>query len=79
MAKEEKYSAQYYIDNIPTPISQRLIPAGKRKSVIQAYNSRYHTAKVVLDFLSQRQVGFTPHSQCSPGIAPPDLFLFGHL
>jgi hypothetical protein len=54
MSKEEKYSARCYIDNIPSPICQRLIPAGKRNLVIHADNSQCPTAIVVLDFMSQK-------------------------
>jgi hypothetical protein len=49
MRKGERYTARRYIDNITSPIFQRLIPAGKRKLVIHADHSRCHTAKVVLD------------------------------
>jgi hypothetical protein len=55
MPKGEKYSARNYIDNILTPICQRLIPAGKRKLIIHTENSRCHTTKIVLNFLSQRK------------------------
>jgi hypothetical protein len=44
------------INNILTPICQRLIPAGERKFVIQTDNSRSHTAKIVLDFLSLKKL-----------------------
>jgi hypothetical protein len=40
MPKGEKFSARYHIDNIPTPICPRLIPASSHKLVIHADNSR---------------------------------------
>jgi hypothetical protein len=61
MPKREKHSARYYVDNILTPICQRLIPAGKCKLVIHTNNSPCHTANVALDFVSPRKVRFTPH------------------
>jgi transposase len=68
--KVEKRSARYQINNITTPICQRLIPAGKRKLIIHPDNSRRHTANVVLDFVSQRKVRFAPHPPGSPDITP---------
>jgi hypothetical protein len=78
MPKGEKYSAQYYIDNILTPICQRSIPAGKRKSAIRADISRCHIATVPLDFVLQRKVRLAPYPPYSTDIAPPDIFLFGY-
>jgi hypothetical protein len=61
MPQGEKYSARYYIDNILIPSCQRLIPAGKRKSVTHKDNPRRPTAKVALDFVLQRKVRIAPH------------------
>jgi hypothetical protein len=77
MPKGEKHSARYHINNITTPICQRLIPAGERKLVIQPDNSLCHTAKVVLDFVSQKD-RFALHPRYSPDITPSDFLLFGH-
>jgi hypothetical protein len=55
MPKGEKHSARYHINNITIPVCQRLIPAGKRKLVIQPDNSRCHTGKAILDFVSQME------------------------
>jgi hypothetical protein len=52
MPKSEKYGTRYYVDNILTPVCQRLIQAGKCKLVIHADNSPCHTANVVLCFVS---------------------------
>jgi hypothetical protein len=71
MPKGEKHSPRYHINNITMPFCQRLIPAGKHNSVIHPDNSRYDIAKVVLDFVWQRKVRFTPDS---PDIAPSDFF-----
>jgi transposase len=79
MPRGETFSARYYIDHILTPICRRLIPTGRRKLVIHADNSRCHTAKVVLDFVSQNGVRVAPHPPYSPDIAPSDFFLFGYL
>jgi hypothetical protein len=79
MPQREKSSTRYYVDNILTPICQRLIPAGKCKLVIHTDNSPCHIANVVLGFVSQIKVRFAPHPSYSPDIAPPDLFLFGDL
>jgi hypothetical protein len=76
MPKREKHIARYHLNNITTPICQRLIPAGKRKLNIHLDNSRCHTAKVVLDCVSQRKVRFALHPLDSPDIAPSDFFLF---
>jgi hypothetical protein len=76
--KGETHNAQYYTDNLLTPICQRLIPAGKLKLVIHADNSRCQPANVVLDFISQSKVRFAPHLPYSPDIASPDFFLFGY-
>jgi hypothetical protein len=75
MPKREKYTARYDIDNIPTPIFQRLIPAGERKSIIHADDSRCHTAKFVLDFVSQKDQ-IRPAFPYSPHIILSELFLF---
>jgi hypothetical protein len=63
MPKEEKYSAHYDVNNTLMPTCHRLIPAGKRKLAIHGHNSRCHSAKSALDFVSQRKVGFSriPH------------------
>jgi hypothetical protein len=79
MPKREKSSPRYHVDNILTPVCQRLIPAGKCKFVIHADNSPCHTANVVLDFASQRKVRFGPHLLYSPDIARSDFLFFGHL
>jgi hypothetical protein len=79
MPKREKYSTRCYVDNILTPICQRLIPAGKCKLVIHAENSPCHTANVVLDFVSRRKVRFARHCPDDPDIAPSDFFPFGDL
>jgi hypothetical protein len=69
MPKREKYTARYDIDNVPTPICQQLVPAGKLKFVIHTDNSQCHTAKVLLDFALQRNVRFASHPQYSPEMA----------
>jgi hypothetical protein len=76
MPKGEKHNARFHIINITTFICQRLIPAGKRKLIIHPDNSRCHTAKVVLDCVSQRKVRFAPHPPDSPDISPSDVFFF---
>jgi hypothetical protein len=73
--KGKKENTRYPISNITVPICQRLIPAGKRKLVIHPDNSRCHTVKVVLDFVSQRKVRFAPHPTDYPDAAPSDFFL----
>jgi hypothetical protein len=73
MPKGEKHIARYYVDNVLTPIGQRLIPTGKRKLVLQANNSRCHITKVILDFFPQTKVRFTPHRPYSSDIAPSDF------
>jgi hypothetical protein len=77
MPKREKYSRQYYADNILIPIFQRLIPASKCKFVIHAHHSPCHTANVVLDFVLQRKVKFAPYPTDSPDVALSDFFFFG--
>jgi hypothetical protein len=74
--KGEKHSARYHVNNITTPICQRLIPAGKRKLIIHPDNSRCHIAKVVLDCVPQRKVRFAAYSPDYPDIAPSDFLLF---
>jgi histone-lysine N-methyltransferase SETMAR len=76
MPKGEMHSARHHVNNILTSICQRLILAGKRKLAIHPDNSRCHTAKVVLDFVSQRKARFVPHPPDSPDITPSDFFLF---
>jgi hypothetical protein len=75
----EQYSARYDIDNSRTPICQRSIPAGKRKSVIHVADFRCHTAKVVLNFVSQRKVRFAPRPPYSRAVTLSALFRFGYL
>jgi hypothetical protein len=41
--------------------------------VIHTDSSPYHTANVVLDFVSQRKIRFAPHPPNSPDIAPSDF------
>jgi hypothetical protein len=79
MPKREKYSPRYYVDNILTPICQRLVPAGRCKLVIHADISLCHTSNVILDFVLQRKVRFAPHPPYSPYKAPSNFFLFGDL
>jgi hypothetical protein len=79
MPKREKSSTRYYVENILTPICQRLILGGKCKLVIHTDNSPCHTASVVFDFVLQRKVRFTSHFPCSPDTAPSDFFLIGDL
>jgi hypothetical protein len=79
MPKGERYSVRYYVDNVLTPVCQRLIPADRHKLVIHADNSSCHTANSVLDFVSQRKVRFAPHAPYSLDIASSDFFLFGDL
>jgi hypothetical protein len=76
MPKGEKHSVRYHVNNITTPICQRLIPADKCKLVNHPDNSQCHTAKVVLEFVSQRKVRFARHPSDSPDIAPSDFSLF---
>jgi hypothetical protein len=73
MPKEEKHSARCHINNITISICHRLIRSGKGKLVIHPNNSRYHTTKVVLNFVSQRKVRFAPHSPDFPEIIPSDF------
>jgi transposase len=47
--------------------------------IIHADNSRCHTAKVVVEFLSGKKARFAPHPPYSPDLAPSDFFLFGYL
>jgi hypothetical protein len=53
MPEWEKYRARYYSGDTVTLICQQLTPAGKRKLLIHADNSRCHTANVILDSVSQ--------------------------
>jgi hypothetical protein len=79
MPTAEEYSVQWNINNILTPICQRLIPAGKCILVIHADNSRCHTATIVLNIVPQRKVRSAPDPPYSPDIAPTDFVLFGGL
>jgi hypothetical protein len=79
MIKGEKRSASLHSNNIIIPICQRLILAGRCKLVIHPDNSPCLTAKVVLDFVSQRKVRFARHPPDSPDIAPSGFFLFVYL
>jgi hypothetical protein len=72
----EQYSERYYVSSTITPICRRLILTGERKLVIQADNSRCHTAKVVLDFVSQKEVRFAQDPPYSRDIAPSDFSIF---
>jgi hypothetical protein len=74
--KGGKHSGRHHINNITTPICQRLIPAYKRKLVIHPDNFRCHTAKVVLDCVSQKRVRFASHPPDSPDKASFDFFFF---
>jgi hypothetical protein len=73
MPKGEKSTARLYIDDTLTPICQRLIAAGKHKFVIHAENFWCHTAKVVLNSVSQAKIRFALHPLYSPDIAPSDF------
>jgi hypothetical protein len=72
----EKYSGRYYISSILTPIWRRLILTGERKLLIHADNPRCDTSKVVLDFMSQKEVRFSQDSPYCRDIAPSDFSLF---
>jgi hypothetical protein len=73
MSRGEKFSTWYLIDKILTPICAQMIPTGRRKLVIHADNSQRHTAKVVLDFMSQNQAKFSPHPPYFPDLVPSDF------
>jgi hypothetical protein len=75
MPRGEKFSGRYFIDKIVVSICAQLIPTGRYKLVIHADSSRYHNAKMVLDFMSQKQAQFAPHPPYSPGFAPSDFSL----
>jgi hypothetical protein len=76
MLKWEKNGSRSYLDNVLTPVCQRLIPTGKHQLILYVDNSRCHTANVVLDFVSQRKIKISPHLPYFPDIAPSDFFLF---
>jgi hypothetical protein len=75
MPRGEKFSTWYFINKILTPICAQLIPIGKPKLVIHADNSQWHSAKVVLDFLSEKRAKFAPNPSYFPGLAPSDFSL----
>jgi hypothetical protein len=79
MPRREKFSTRYFVDKILTPISAQLIPTRRRKLGIHADNSGYHSAKVVLDFMPQKQTKLAPHRSYSPDLAPSDFSIFDHL
>jgi hypothetical protein len=54
MTRGEKFNAWYFINQILTPICAQLSPTGRHKLVIHADNSRCHSAKLVLDFISHK-------------------------
>jgi histone-lysine N-methyltransferase SETMAR len=76
MPRGEKFTAWYFIDKISTPIWAQLIPTWRRKLVIHADNSRCHNAKVVRDFISQKQAKSRSHFPYSPDLAPSDFFFW---
>jgi hypothetical protein len=73
MPKREKHGAKHHINNIINPICRRLIPAGRSKLVIHPGSSRRHTANVVLDRESQKEVRFASHPPDFPDKAPSDF------
>jgi hypothetical protein len=46
---------------------------------LQADNARPHTAKVSIDYITRNEMKCAPHPPSSPGLAPPDFFLFGYM
>jgi hypothetical protein len=79
MPRGKKFSARCSIDKILIPICAQLIPTGRRKLMIRSDVSQCHNAKVMPDFMSQKQSKFAPHPQYSPDLAPSDFFLFSYL
>jgi hypothetical protein len=74
MRTGEKHWARYFIDDIPIPISQRLISTSDHQLFIQDDDWRNHIAKVVLDFVPQKAVRFASYPPCSQNTAPSDFF-----
>jgi hypothetical protein len=79
MSRGERFRAPYFINKILTPICAQLIRIGRRKWVIHADNSRYHNAKVMLHFMSQKQAKSALHPSYFPDLAPSEVFLSGYL
>jgi transposase len=79
LPKGQKWTGQYYIENVLCKICEILQPEGPRRLVIHADNARPHVAKIVKGFLDAHGLRAAPHPPYSPDLAPSDFFLFGHV
>jgi histone-lysine N-methyltransferase SETMAR len=79
LPKGQKFNANYYINQILTPLLNSELYPPDTKLIIHADNARPHMAKKCQDFLEEIGADRAPHPPYSPDLAPSDFFLFGHL
>jgi hypothetical protein len=77
--KGQKWTGQYYIDDVLAKMCEILQPGNQTKVVVHAHNVRPHLAKTVKEFLDAHELRATPPPPYAPDLAPSDFFLFGHV
>jgi histone-lysine N-methyltransferase SETMAR len=80
--KRQKSNADYYCSSVLTKLpkmAKQFRSKTRRKMILHADNARPHTAKSSIEFCAKLHLRVAPHPPYSPGLAPPDCFLFGYI
>jgi hypothetical protein len=79
LPKGQKFNANYYIDRILRQLLENRSTGRGSCLIIHADNARPHTARKIFKFYRQNRLEMASHLSYSPGLAPSDFFLFGHV
>jgi hypothetical protein len=78
LPKGNTFSTEYYRVNIFTELLP-VRPQVDGRLVIHTAKARPHTARKCEAFSEEKRLRVAVHPPCSPDLAPPDSFLFGHI
>jgi hypothetical protein len=82
MTSQETFNSQYFIDNVLAHLLSKIFPHGRRRHALRLhchFDSCVHFSKASEQFFTENEIVHVPHQPYSPGTAPSDFCLFGHM
>jgi histone-lysine N-methyltransferase SETMAR len=83
MTSQRSFNSEYFLSHVLAPIVAKIFSRGRiphtRRPQFHLDNSRVQFSKVTEQFITENHIGRAPHPPYSPGLAPSDFWLFGHV